>query len=63
MHDKLFKKCVEEGVESFKQYASEIGLNQKEFNQCLDPGIMSNEVRKNLFNEQSLEIFELSVSS
>ena len=52
MHDKLFEEGVSGGVESFKQFASDIGLNTAEFNGCLDSGEMASEVQ-NDFSEGS----------
>lgn len=46
MHDLLFTQGVQGGVASFKQYASQIGLNTAKFNECLDSGAMVSEVRK-----------------
>ena len=48
MHDKLFESGVSQGVESFKQYASQIGLDTTEFNDCLDSGKNYDEVQKDL---------------
>jgi hypothetical protein len=46
MHDLLFEKGVAGGVTSFKQYAREIGLDGKKFDQMLDSGEMASEVQK-----------------
>ncbi len=54
MHDKIFEKQDEVGqgtisnfgIEDVKIWAEEIGLNGSEFNQCLDSGKYSEEVRK-----------------
>ncbi len=48
MHDLLFTQGVQGGVASFKQYASQIGLNTAKFNDCLDSGKMISEIRKDL---------------
>jgi len=48
MHDKLFEMGVSGGVDSYKQYASQIGLNTNEFNDCLDSGRNYDEVQKDL---------------
>ncbi len=48
MHDKLFEKGVKGGVNSFKQYAEDIGLNTAEFDSCLDSGKMASEVQKDM---------------
>ncbi len=46
MHELLFSSGVAGGVASFKQYASQIGLNTAKFNECLDSGKMVSEIRK-----------------
>lgn len=46
MHDRLFGEGVTGGVESFKRYAADIGLNTGNFNNCLDSGQMADEVQK-----------------
>ena len=56
MHDKLFEEGVSGGVESFKQFASDIGLNTAEFNDCLDSGEMASEVQKDFSEGSSLGI-------
>ncbi|MBU0460763.1 MAG: DsbA family protein [Nanoarchaeota archaeon] len=48
MHNKLFESGVQGGVDSFKKYAEEIGLNTGEFNSCLDSGKMTGEVKNDL---------------
>ena len=48
MHDKLFGEGVEGGVDTFKQYASDLGLNTVAFNECLDSGAMEKEVNKDM---------------
>jgi protein-disulfide isomerase len=53
MHDKLFENGVTGGIASFKQYASQIGLNQGDFDNCLDSGEMANEVKKDMAQGQS----------
>jgi protein-disulfide isomerase len=56
MHDKLFEEGVEGGVNSFKQYASDIGLDRGEFDVCLDTGSMRNEVQQDLADGQALGV-------
>jgi protein-disulfide isomerase len=56
MHDKLFEDGVSGGVSSFKQYASDIGLDTNEFNECLDSGAMENEVKKDMADGISVGI-------
>jgi protein-disulfide isomerase len=53
MHNILFEKGVSGGVTSFKQYASEIGLDTAKFNSCLDSGKMASEVQKDFQDGQS----------
>jgi protein-disulfide isomerase len=48
MHDKLFESGVSGGVESFKQYAADIGLNTATFNSCLDSGEKAAEIKKDM---------------
>ena len=48
MHDKLFNEGVQGGVEGFKKYAKDLGLDTGKFNKCLDSGQMAPEVRKDL---------------
>jgi protein-disulfide isomerase len=48
MHDKLFDDGVEGGVASFKQYASDLGLNTADFNNCLDSGAQAQEVKDDM---------------
>ena len=48
MHDQLFEDGVQGGVNAFKKYAQDIGLNTAEFNECLDSGAMAGEVAKDL---------------
>ena len=48
MHDKLFNEGVQGGVESFKKYAKDLGLDTGKFNKCLDSGEMAGEIRKDL---------------
>ena len=52
MHDTLFDSGVEGGVTSFKQFASDIGLNTAEFNTCLDSGAMASEVQQDFLDGQ-----------
>ncbi|MFH1276388.1 MAG: thioredoxin domain-containing protein [Candidatus Woesearchaeota archaeon] len=46
MHDLLFEKGVSGGVNAFKSYAAELGLDTTAFNTCLDSGQMASEIRK-----------------
>jgi len=48
MHDMLFESGASGGVNTYKQYASGIGLNTAEFNECLDSGKYYDEVQKDL---------------
>lgn len=54
-HDKLFENQrmwqdldIQTGVNTFKQFAQELGLNMDEFNSCLDSGKYIDEVRNDL---------------
>ena len=53
MHDKLFGSGVVGGVTTFKAYAGQIGLNQAEFDSCLDSGEMASEVAKDMKDGQA----------
>jgi len=51
MHDKIFEGqsvWASSGVSVFKQYAQELGLDSKKFNDCLDSGKYKDEVEKDL---------------
>ena len=48
MHDKLFNEGEQGGVEGFKKYAKDLGLDTGKFNKCLDSGEMAGEIRKDL---------------
>ena len=48
MHDMLFEQGVSGGVDSYKQYASNLELNTEEFNNCLDSGKHYGEVQNDL---------------
>jgi len=50
MHNKLFEDGVKGGVDSFKQFAKDLGLDTTKFDECLDSGAMESEVQKD-FNE------------
>lgn len=56
MHDKLFEEGVDGGVSSFKQFAADIGLNTKEFDDCLDSGKMAAETQKDMNDGTSVGI-------
>lgn len=56
MHDQLFENGVDRGVDSFKQYAKDIGLDQKSFDECLDSGEMKSEVKKDFSDGQNLGV-------
>ena len=53
MHDMLFENGVSGGVSSFKTYANSIGLNQAEFDSCLDNDDMASEVKKDFADGQA----------
>ena len=46
MHDLLFENGVSGGVDSYKTFAGQIGLDQAKFDECLDSGAMASEVQK-----------------
>ena len=48
MHDKLFENQDKLDVDDLKVHAEAIGLNVKEFSECLDSGEMEEEVLKDL---------------
>jgi len=48
MHDALFENGVSGGVSSFKTYAADLGLDQAEFDDCLDSGKHEAEVKKDM---------------
>lgn len=48
MHDKLFANYNSLSVSSYKQWASELGLNSAQFDECLDSGKYTSEVQKDL---------------
>ena len=48
MHDTLFENGVAGGINSFKQFAVDIGLDTNKFNTCLDSGEMAEEVKKDM---------------
>lgn len=57
MHDKLFEQGVSGGVDTFKQYAADIGLNTTNFNSCLDSGTMADEVENDVDEGHALGVF------
>jgi protein-disulfide isomerase len=46
MHEKLFEKTPALSVPELKTYAGELGLNQSDFDDCLDSGKYEDEVKK-----------------
>ncbi|MFH1401034.1 MAG: thioredoxin domain-containing protein [Nanoarchaeota archaeon] len=48
MHDLLFGSGVAGGVDGFKQYAADIGLDTTAFDTCLDSGKMAAETAKDM---------------
>jgi protein-disulfide isomerase len=48
MHDLLFGSGVQGGVSTFKAYASQISLNQAEFDSCLDSGKFASDIQKDM---------------
>jgi len=53
MHDLLFEKGVSGGINAFKQYAKDLGLDITKFNECLDSGKYAVEVQKDFRDGQS----------
>ena len=53
MHDLLFEKGVSGGINAFKQYAKDLGLNITKFNECLNSGKYADEVQKDFQDGQS----------
>lgn len=52
MHDKLFKNQNALEINSLRQYAKELGLNTKTFDDCLDSGKMASEIQKDFEDGQ-----------
>ncbi len=48
MHDILFEEGVKGGVDSFKQFAADLGVDTAEFDECLDSDAMAEEVKKDM---------------
>ena len=48
MHNLLFEQGVQGGVPGFKGFARQLGLNQAEFDSCLDSGKMASEIQKDM---------------
>ncbi len=56
MHDMLFERGVTGGVASFKQMASDLGLDTTAFNTCLDSGAQAQEVQSDFSDGQRLGV-------
>ncbi|MFH0874846.1 MAG: DsbA family protein [archaeon] len=56
MHDKLFEQGVSGGIDSFKQFAKDIGLDASKFNECIDSGKMASEIAKDTQDGQAAGI-------
>ena len=55
MHDMLFESGVAgEGVATFKQYASDLGLDTTAFNSCLDSGEKDSDIQQDLASARSV---------
>jgi len=48
MHDLLFAQGVAGGVDSYKGFAGDLGLDQSEFDNCLDSGKHAQEVQQDM---------------
>ena len=53
MHDYLFENQDYLGVDYLKGYAKDLGLDTKDFNECLDSGAMAEEIENDLLDGQS----------
>lgn len=53
MHDMLFDDQQSLNIDSYKKYAGELGLDQEEFDECLDSDAMADEVRKDFQDGQA----------
>jgi len=51
-HDLIFEKQAGLSITSLKQWAGELGLNENDFNKCLDSGKYTNEVNKDASDAQ-----------
>jgi len=51
-HDVIFERQASLNINSLKQWAGELGLNENDFNKCLDSGKHSNEVNKDASDAQ-----------
>jgi protein-disulfide isomerase len=56
MHDTLFEKGMGSGVPTFKQYAADLGLDQAEFDDCLDSGKYATKVSSQAQEAQSVGV-------
>lgn len=56
MHDKLFESGVSGGTTTFKKYAKELGLDEKDFNECLDSDKYEDLVQQNFKEGQSVGV-------
>lgn len=52
MHDVIFERQASLSLTSLKQWANELGLNENDFNKCLDSGKYTNEVNKDASDAQ-----------
>ena len=46
MHDKIFENQASLGVDNYKKWASDLGLDSEKFNDCLDSGKFADEISK-----------------
>jgi len=56
MHNMLYENQEKLSVPDIKGYASELGLDLTQFNQCLDSGTKANKVRNDLSEGQQLGV-------
>lgn len=52
-HNMLYQRQSELGLQNYKKWAKELGLNPKQFNDCLDSGKYAKEVEKDLQDGQA----------
>ncbi len=57
MHNKILENQESLSVDNIKKLAKDIGLDQNEFDDCLDSGKMANEVAKDMADGESYDVF------
>ena len=56
MHDKLFDIGLSGGVASYKEFAADLGLNQADFDSCLDSGAQASEIQNDMKAGQAVGV-------